>query len=111
MSEQAIAKLQQLQEKQTSIKVSIGVTIGIIFLIYFFTFAMLVDKFPPIFFYIEAITSVIFLIMLFKLNKASFCFMGSKIKKAAAEFPELAKYRANDVDTKPEKLLGELKTR
>jgi len=111
MSEQAIAKLKQLQEKQTSIKISIGVTIGIIFLIYFFTFAMLVDKFPPAFFIFEAITSLIFFISLFILNRISFFFMGGKIKKAAKEFPALAKYQANDVDTKAEKLLEELQAR
>ena len=111
MSEQAIKKISQLQKKQLSIKVYIGVTIGMIFLVYFFTFAMLVDKFSVVFVYFEAITAIIMLIMLFILNRISFIFLKGKIKKAAVDFPELANYQANDAETKPETLLKELQSR
>lgn len=82
MSEQelgiALSDIKQFVDKYV---VRIGVTIGIIFLIYFFTFAMLIDKAPLIYIMIQVITSILFVFALFKIKEISFYLAKLKLAK------------------------------
>jgi len=105
MSDVTLETIKTLQEAQKSTKIVIGSTIGIILIFFFFTFAQLVDRLPPIFFTIETVVAAIITPMLFVLNRISFSWL--KMRKGnKPEFKEtLAKMNRNDVDEKPEKIL------
>lgn len=108
MSETKLENIKQLQEKQTNIKIWIGSAIGFIFLVFFFTFAMLVDKFPPIFFIIESIITLILFPCLFVLNRISF----TLLKLTQSKNPEfkdiMSQMKQGDVEVKPEEILSRL---
>lgn len=100
--------IESLQKKLVSQKITIGSTIGIILIIYFFTFAMLVDKFPPVFFVFEGISSIIFVIILFTLNKTSYALLKMRSNKNSEQFRILEKMQPGDVDKKPEEVFNTL---
>ena len=108
MSDIELEKIKTLQESQKNIKVTIGSAMGLILIIFFFTFAMLVDKFPPVFFVIESIITLIFIPSFFLLNKISFTIL--KIKKGKNEEykPLMEKLKPSDVDKKPEAVLSSI---
>ncbi len=98
----------QLQNQHRSAKVTIGTTIGIILIIYFFTFAMLVDKFPPIFFIFEGVTAIIFALALFQLNRIAFAWVKFKAGKNPDKLALLAKLDHNSLDQSPEAIAQRL---
>jgi len=109
MSEISFEAVKEIQDAQKNIKIIIGSTIGIIFLFFFFTFAMLVDKAPPIFFTIETILVLILFPMLFVLNSISFAIIKFR-KGKKAEFKHIfPKLNKNDVDEKTEKVLEKIR--
>ena len=104
MSDTTLEIIKKLQDSQKNIKIAIGSTIGVIFILFFFTFAMLVDKAPPIFFGIETVLVIILFPMLFMLNRISFAILKFR-KGKKEEFKDvLAKLDKNDVDKKTEKV-------
>ena len=103
-NEELIERISDIQKKQTKYKMIIGISLGMILLIYFFTFAMFVDKFPPIFFVIELITTPIIFVMFFLLNKMSFALIKGGFEKQADYRDVIAKMTQNDIDEKPEKI-------
>ncbi len=108
MTDKQLDNIKTLQASQQNIKIWIGSAIGFIFLIFFFTFAMLVDKFPPIFFIIESIITLILFPCLFILNRISFAIL--KLKKGNKdEFKVLLEGMSrDDVDKKPEVILEKI---
>ncbi len=105
MSDNTLEIIKKLQDSQKSIKITIGSIIGVVFILFFFTFAMLVDKAPPIFFEIETVLVIILFPMLFMLNRISFAILKFR-KGKKEEFKDvLTKMDRNDVDKKPEKVL------
>ena len=103
-NEQLIERISDIQKKQTKYKLIIGSVLGMISLIYFFTFAMFVDKFPPTFFLIELITTPIIFILFFFLNRMSFALIKGGYEKKDEYRDVIAKMSRHDVDTKPEKI-------
>ena len=103
-NEQLIERISDIQKKQTKYKMIIGSTIGVIFLIYFFTFAMFVDKFPPIFFLVELVTTPILFALFFFLNRISFAIVKGGFEKQDTYRDVIAKMTQNDIDVKPEKI-------
>ena len=103
-----LKKIEFLQESQKNTKVWIGAIMGVILILFFFTFAMLVDKFPPIFFTIETIITLIILPCFFMLNRISFGIL--KIKKGKKEeFKDiLGQMHRDDVDKKTEEVLANI---
>jgi len=104
MSEISLESIKEIQESQRNIKIVIGSVIGIILVLFFFTFASLVDKAPPIFFTIETIIAAIITPMLFMLNRVSFAVVKFRKSKQDALKATLAKMNMNDVDEKTEKV-------
>ena len=100
-----LEQLETIHAKQRSSKIWIGSGLGIFLIVVFFTFAMLVDKAPPIFFKIEAIAAMVAIPMLFLLNHISFFFIQRRFTQSP--YRELvSKLLPGDVDEKPEKVLG-----
>ncbi|MDH5217000.1 MAG: hypothetical protein OEX19_04850 [Gammaproteobacteria bacterium] len=103
-NEQLIERISDIQKKQIKYKTIIGSAIGVIFLIYFFTFAMFVDKFPPLFFLIELITTPILFALFFFLDRISFAIIKGGFEKQDTYREVIAKMTQNDIDVKPEKI-------
>jgi len=105
MSDTQLEKIKKIQESQKSIKITIGSAMGLILIVFFFTFAMLVDKAPPIFFVIETIITIIFIPLFFMLNKISFIFLKMRMGEKAEYKDIISQLNANDVDKKAEVIL------
>ena len=105
MSDITLESIKEIQDSQKNIKIVIGSTIGIILVFFFFTFASLVDKAPPIFFTIETIIAAILTPMLFVLNRVSFAVVKFRKGKKDGLKSTLEKMDKNDVDKKTEKVL------
>jgi len=98
----------KIQNSQKNIKITLGSVMGIILILFFFSFAMLVDKFPPIFFTIETIITIIIIPCYFMLNRISF-FLLKMLKGRKAEFKNIiAGMTHDDVDKKVEVVLEKL---
>ncbi|MDH5547355.1 MAG: hypothetical protein OEZ43_17355 [Gammaproteobacteria bacterium] len=108
-NEAVIEKIETIQKKQLRYKLIFGSVLGVICLIYFFTFAMFVDKFPPIFFVIEMITAPIIFVMFFLLNRISFGLIKGGFAKQSEFSAIIAVMKHDDVDTKPGKIQDRLK--
>ncbi|HFE38854.1 MAG TPA: hypothetical protein ENK06_10625 [Gammaproteobacteria bacterium] len=108
MTDNQLDNIKTLQESQKNIKIWIGTIIGVIFLIFFFTFAMLVDKFPPIFFIIESIITLILFPCLFILNRISFAILKLKKGRKPAYKSLIKNLSRDDVDKKPEEVLEKI---
>ena len=105
MSEISLETTKEIQDSQRNIKIIIGSVIGIILIFFFFTFASLVDKAPPIFFTIETIIAILITPILFVLNRVSFAVVKFRKGKKAELKDTLAKMNNNDVDKEAEKVL------
>jgi len=99
--------IEQIQTTQKKIKTYTGVTIGMILIFYFFSFASLFDKAPAIFFLFELVTSIIFVMILILLNKFSFKITCWHYRNKSTYTDMLNKLSPNDVDTSPETLAKE----
>ncbi len=111
MSEQelgvALSEIKTLMERYV---VRIGVTIGIILLVYFFTFAMLIDKAPLIYIMIEVVTSIVFVFILFKLKKIAFYLVQSKLSGKSPYTDIFSRLTAADFEKSESDLINIMKT-
>jgi hypothetical protein len=105
-NEQIIERIGDIQKKQTKYKMIIGSVLGVTLMIYFFTFAMFVDKFPPIFFMVEMVTTPIIFALFFFLNRISFAIIKGGFEQKEAYRDIISKMTQNDIDEKPEKIAG-----
>lgn len=108
MTDTQLENIKTLQASQTSIKIWMGSIMGLILIIFFFTFATFVDKFPPIFFIIESIIALIFVPCFFMLNRVSFFILKLKKNKQEKFKTILAAIDKDDVDKKSEEVLKKL---
>lgn len=107
-NEAIIEKIETIQNKQTRYKLIFGTFLGMILLVYFFTFAMFVDKFPPAFFMVELITTPIIFALFFFLNHISFALIRGGFEKQD-DYRDLIKVMSrSDLDVKPEKIAERL---
>ena len=103
MTETEFETLNTLLGKQRSLKITWGVSGGLILIIYFFTFAMLYDKFPGGFIAFEIVTSILIFISFFMLNRISFALLKLfAIKKEQRQM--LGKFIFSDVELSEKKL-------
>lgn len=103
--------LKTLLDKQRRFKIILGSIFGLLLVIYFFSFATLIDKAPPGFFYFELVTGIAMAVMLFMLNKISFGYVSRRFGGKTEYKPWIGKLRRDDVDQKFEKVLKELEQR
>ncbi len=93
-------KIEFLLEKQRSTKIKIGVTIGMILIIYFFSYGGLIDKAPAGFMYFQLVTAIIMFVMLFMLNRISFKLLNRKFNTNPEYADILQQLGQNDIDEK-----------
>ncbi len=92
--------LEKLLNKQRSIKITYGSLSGIVLLIFFFTFAYLVDNAPPVFFIFETIVAAVIFVSYFMLNRLSFIWIKMTKSKKAEFMDIIPRLEAGDVDGK-----------
>ncbi len=71
-TEEIINAIEQIQKSQTNFKIYTAVPMGTIMILYFFSFATLIDHGMMGAFYIEIITTILFVLALIYLNNVSF---------------------------------------
>ncbi len=108
MTDASLENIKTLQASQTNIKIWMGSIMGLILIIFFFTFATFVDKFPPIFFIIESIIALIFVPCFFMLNRVSFFLLKLTKNKQERFKTILASMDKDDVDKKTEEVLNKI---
>ena len=109
MTDTQIEIIEKIQASQKNIKITFGSIIGIMLILFFFTYASLIDKAPPLFIEIEVVLSIIFVPALFLLNRISFAWI-KLFKGRKTEYKDIIKkLHPNDVDKNPEEILERLK--
>lgn len=105
MSEQiTIDIIRTVKKAHENIMVTIGVLIGILLIIYFFTFAQFFDRGYMAVVYFQAITSVLFVVVLFLLKRVAFTVVRMIYGRRGAYQAFLSAIDASDLD-KDEKTL------
>ncbi len=104
----SIEMIKKIQMTQKNVKIYTGVTIGMLLIFYFFSFASLLDKAPAIFFLFELVTSIIFVVILIRLNPFSFKVTRWHYRNKPAQTELLNKLSPSDVDKRPETLAKEI---
>ncbi len=102
----ALSEIKQLIEKYV---VRIGSSIGMILLVYFFTFAQFIDKAMTAFLIIEVVTSILFVIALFNLKKISFHLIKFKLGKKSPYTDIFAKLTVVDLEKSDRDLVNVMK--
>lgn len=99
-----IAAIERLQASQSNIKVTIGITIGTILLLYFFSFAQLVDAGQTAGWLFETATTVLCVLGLIYLNRISFFILKLRYKRRAEFTKIFPVLTASNIDEKAEEL-------
>ena len=108
--ENEIEALTEIKRLQTKIQTSIGVTMGLILILIFFSFATLLDKMPSLFKY-EAILTVLIIIAFIFLKKISFALVRFRLSGKTELKTLLTQLKAQDLDKSPEEISNILNTR
>ena len=99
-----ITTIERLQTIQGNIKVYTGITIGTLMLLYFFSYAMLVDKGMTGALMFELITAILFVLALIYLNQVSF-FILKRLYQRRKPYRALFRYlTAKNIGDKAEDL-------
>ncbi len=108
MSDTLQQQIEKIQASQRKLKIIIGVIIGIILLIYFFTFSMLIDSAPRFFINFQIISSIVMVAMLFFLNPISFFLVVIRYRLNESLFHVVAKMKPSDISRPAQELAEEL---
>lgn len=96
--------IRAIQNTQRKISLITGFTMGILLILYFFTFAMLIDKGYSFLLKFEVITAIVFVITFFLLNKLSFQLTRLVYMGHSGHRQLLSKLISSDVNKTPEEL-------
>jgi len=98
-------------EPQNRIAMTLGITMGMILIIYFFTYAMLLDRGYDGVLLFEAITSVLFIIAFFFLSRISFRLTRLILGRRPPYASLLQLMQPGDSNVPPQQLLQRLRQR
>lgn len=110
-STQVTETIEALQQSYNNIKIFTAVPMGVILLLYFFTFAMLVDKGMHGALMFQIITAVLFVFYFIFINQAAFVIL-KLLKKNKTQYREiLPLMQAPDLSMEPEALTAKIESR
>ncbi len=110
MPEEAILQaLQRIQKTQNTIAISAAIIMGILLIVYFFTFAMLIDKGYYTILWIQAVTSILFITAFFFLNRLAFRVTRLIYGRRQPFASLLARLSPQDASLPPQKLVQRLR--
>ncbi len=107
-SDNTLNILQEIQKTQNNIVMYSAITMGMILIIYFFTFALLADKGYKLILLFEIVTSIIFFISFFFLNKIAFHVTRFLYRNRQPHSDIMQLLSASDISRKPEDLLPKI---
>ena len=107
-SEDIINAIEQIQKSQNNIKIFTAVPIGIIMILFFFTFASLIDHGMMGVLYIEIGSTILFILALIYLNKISFFLVTSMYNSRKLHSSIISKLTPININKSAEKLAQEL---
>ncbi len=96
--EAEIESIRKLKKRSENATIALGVTISTILILYFFSFATLIDKAPPAFITVQAVTTVLFVVALFFLKKIAYSFTKLTLGRRSPYRQLLANLTAKDLD-------------
>jgi len=102
----ALSEIKQLIDKYV---VRIGSSIGMILLVFFFTYAQFIDRGMNVFIIIEVVASILLVIALFKIKKISFYLANLKLGKQSPYNDIFAKLTVADLDKSDSDLFNAMK--
>lgn len=111
ISDNKLIILQKIQKTQNNIVIYSAITMGMILIIYFFTFALLVDKGYKQILLFEIVTSILIFVSFFFLNKIAFHATRFLYRKRQPYGNIVQLLSASDISKKPEDLLREIDNR
>lgn len=103
--------IRAIQNTQRKISIITGFTMGILLIVYFFTFAMLIDKGYSFLLKFEIVTTVIFVIAFFFLNKLSFQLTRLVYMRQPVYGQLLSKLKSGDINKTPEEVQTDIAKR
>lgn len=90
MSEQKLEAIRRIKKTHENLVVTLGITIGIILGVYFFSFAMLIDSAPPIAIQFLMVTTVLLVLALIYVKRIALFFTRLLLGRKAECKPLLA---------------------
>jgi len=109
-SDNTLKILQKIQKTQNNIVIYSAIAMGVILIVYFFTFAMLADMGYKSILMFEIVSSIVFFISFFFLNKIAFHVTRFLYRNRQPHRDILRVLNASDVTRKPEELLTKIET-
>ena len=103
--------LQELQAKLVNVKIFVAVPMGVLMILYFFTYATLIDRGLMGMLYLELVTTVAFLFALIYLNPLGFRLLNWRYRRHPRFGPLLAVLTAELMNQLPERLSDEVARR
>lgn len=100
--------VRRIKKLHGSLTVGLGIAIGIILTVYFFSFAMLVDKAPPLLWKLQALSAVVLVLMLVYLKRCAFFGVRLWLGTRAPYRGIIGRLRVQDLDQSEEQLLARL---
>ena len=103
--------IESLQQSYNNIKIFTAVPMGILLLLYFFSFAMLIDKGMVGALWFEIITSIMFVIYFIFINKAAFAILKILSRNNPGKNDILSLIDVSELAMKPEALTDVIESR
>ena len=96
-STQNIELIERLQQSYSNVKVYTAVPMGVLMILYFFSYAMLIDRGMNGTVIFEIVTSILFVLYFFKINQAAFVILKFIHRKKAQLSDMLSLMNASDL--------------
>ncbi|MFQ5470900.1 MAG: hypothetical protein ACE5EH_11440 [Gammaproteobacteria bacterium] len=100
--------VKSIQNTQRKISMTMGITMGMLLLVYFFSYANLIDHGLIFIVNIEIVTSILFVIAFFFLNKISFFLTRLRYSRNNIASGLILLMKPGDVNQEPDKLYATL---
>ena len=101
---QIIETIERLQQSYSNIKIFTAVPMGVILILYFFTFAMLIDKGMNGVLMFEIVTSILFVLYFIFINQAAFSILKFLNRKKSQYNDVLSLMSVSDLALRPDAL-------
>lgn len=108
MSEQKLDAIRRIKKTHENFVVALGITIGLILGVYFFSFAALIDSAPPIAIQFLMVTTVLLVLALIYVKRIALFFTRLKLGRKSEYKPLLAALVVADLAKDEEALLRQL---
>ncbi|VAW87591.1 hypothetical protein MNBD_GAMMA16-1434 [hydrothermal vent metagenome] len=102
----ALNEIKQLIDKYV---VRIGSSVGMILLVFFFTYAQFIDRAMNVFIIIEVVASILLVIVLFKIKKVSFYLVKLKLGKQSPYTDIFSRLTVADLEKSDSDLFNAMK--